>query len=452
MLHYGTASGLYTKFTDVGNTAIYTISGLTPSVTYFFAVTAYDQFKMEGDYSDEVPCVAPNHGPTISKIVDQVTQVSVATPALPFSVGDMETPADGLVVMGFSSNPSLVPVSRIQLGGSGSNRTVKVTPIADRIGEATITLRVDAGNGGSATNSFGLKVNPIGAGPTLDAIADVTTGDNAGLQTVALTGISSGATNGLGLLPATVVAFSSDQSLIPDPVVAYKNPQQIGTLSFTNVPGQNGTALITVMVSASPNALNGLIPITIVRSFTVNVTAAPPNYVPTLDPISNRTLLQDAGPQIITLTGISSGTTNETQNLALAASSSNPDLIPTPHIQYGTLGPVGTLFFTPAAHATGSSTITVVMQDGGGVAQGGRLSQTNHSFVVTILPLPELRIEPSGNEVHLSWPASRSGFILEWTESLFPPKWNPVLDLAQSQNTLALRATEVSRFFRLRKP
>jgi subtilisin-like proprotein convertase family protein len=44
-----------------------------------------------------------------------------------------------------SSNPTLVPTSNIVFGGSGSNRTVTVTPVAGQAGSATITLSVSDG-------------------------------------------------------------------------------------------------------------------------------------------------------------------------------------------------------------------------------------------------------------------------------------------------------------------
>lgn len=52
-LYYGTASRTYTVRIDVGNVTTYMVDGLSLGVTYYFALTAYNQFG-ESSYSDEV--------------------------------------------------------------------------------------------------------------------------------------------------------------------------------------------------------------------------------------------------------------------------------------------------------------------------------------------------------------------------------------------------------------
>jgi hypothetical protein len=53
-LYYGTAPRTYDTSIDVGNVTTYTITGLTPGVTYYFAATAYDTNGSESDFSNEV--------------------------------------------------------------------------------------------------------------------------------------------------------------------------------------------------------------------------------------------------------------------------------------------------------------------------------------------------------------------------------------------------------------
>jgi ribosomal protein L30E len=53
-VYYGTASGKYGSKINVGNVTKYTITGLTLNQKYFFAVTAYDKFSNESDFSGEV--------------------------------------------------------------------------------------------------------------------------------------------------------------------------------------------------------------------------------------------------------------------------------------------------------------------------------------------------------------------------------------------------------------
>src|SRR5262249_46552612 len=71
----------------------------------------------------------------------------------------------------------------IVLGGSGSNRTVTITPVSGQTGSATITLTVTDGGGLTATSSFTVTVNPPpNTPPTISIFSNqtITTGQSAG--------------------------------------------------------------------------------------------------------------------------------------------------------------------------------------------------------------------------------------------------------------------------------
>lgn len=53
-IYYGTASGVYSHSTDVGNVTSFTLTGLTKGQTYFIVATAYDTSQNESGYSNEV--------------------------------------------------------------------------------------------------------------------------------------------------------------------------------------------------------------------------------------------------------------------------------------------------------------------------------------------------------------------------------------------------------------
>src|SRR5947207_2534232 len=82
--------------------------------------------------------------------------------------------------------------------------------------------------------------------PTLNLIADITINENAGTQTVDLSGISSGSQSEIQTL--TVSAFSSKPSIIPNPTINYTSPNPNGILTFSPAANAIGTATITVMV------------------------------------------------------------------------------------------------------------------------------------------------------------------------------------------------------------
>jgi hypothetical protein len=100
---------------------------------------------------------AANTAPAISTVASQSVVSGRTTGQLPFTVNDAETAAGSLAVTATSSNPTLAPASAIVLAGSGSSRTVSVTPAAGQTGTATITLSVSDGSL-TASTSFTLSV------------------------------------------------------------------------------------------------------------------------------------------------------------------------------------------------------------------------------------------------------------------------------------------------------
>jgi hypothetical protein len=111
-----------------------------------------------------------NDAPTVSDISDQTTDEDTATGALSFTVADPETAADSLNLSATSSNPTLVPNDNISLGGSGTARTVTVTPAANQSGTATITVTVSDGSLASS-DTFDLTVNPVNDAPTVSNVS-----------------------------------------------------------------------------------------------------------------------------------------------------------------------------------------------------------------------------------------------------------------------------------------
>ncbi len=107
-----------------------------------------------------------NDAPTVSAIPNVTIDEDQNTGVRSFTVSDVETAAGSLSVTAASSNTALVPNSNIVLAGSGSTRTIKVTPLPKRSGSATITVRVSDGQK-TSSRSFTLKVNDVPARFTL---------------------------------------------------------------------------------------------------------------------------------------------------------------------------------------------------------------------------------------------------------------------------------------------
>ncbi len=145
--------------------------------------------------------------------------------------------------------------------------------------------------------------------------------------------------------------------MIPNPSLGYASPNRTGSLSFTPVPNGTGTATISVTVNDGQPTNN-------IVTRTVLVTVYAINHPPTLDPIAGVPPVSEDGPQqTITLTGITSGSTNEHDTLTVTAASSNPGVIPNPTVTYISPNTNGTLAFQPVPKANGSVTITVTVND-----------------------------------------------------------------------------------------
>ena len=281
--------------------------------------------------------------------------------------------AQTLVVTTASSNPSLIPAPTVSYISPNATGTLTLSPAANAFGSATITVTVN--DGGASNNvisrTFTVTVNPVNQVPTLNLIANLMINANAGLQSVSLSGIGSGAANENQTLRVT--SSSSNPGLIPNPTVTYTSPNATGALSFSPAANASGAAIITVTVNDGGTSNN-----IVSRTFTVTIN--PVNQPPTLNPPSNISINENAGLQTVNLYGISAGDTNAAQVLTVTAASSNPGLIPTPAISYTSPSSTGSLSFTPVASAYGSATITVTVND-----SGASNSVVSRSFLVTVL-------------------------------------------------------------------
>ena len=280
-----------------------------------------------------------------------------------------------LVVTASSSNTGLIPTPTVNYTSPNTTGSITFTPVTYSYGSATITVTVN--NGGASNNivtqSFTVTVNPVNQPPTLNSLANLSINENAGLQTVNLSGITSGASNEVQTL--TVTASSSNTGLIPTPTVNYTSPNTTGSITFTPVPNAFGSAIITVTVNDGGTSNN-------VVSCTFSVIINPVNQAPTLDPLANVTINENAGLQTVSLTGISSGATNQVQPLVINASSSNPGLIPNPTVNYTSPNTSGSITFAPVTFGFGSAIVTVTVNNGG--VSNNIISR---AFTVTVNPV-----------------------------------------------------------------
>ena len=211
----------------------------------------------------------------ISAIPDQNLVPGVASSPLSFNFGNISaTPENSLQVLASSSNQLLLPNSNLSIAGSGTNRTLTVTPAAGQTGMAIVTVSVTDGTW-TNNRSFNVLVENF-AVSTTPAFQSVLAGNSASFTNALF------ATNGTG-----TVTFSVNG--LPPGAVANFIP------ATTTGAGTN-----TLLITTSNNIAAGAYPLTI--SATDEIQLASNTVTLVVNSVNNT-------PDWITWTG-SSGTGN----------------------------------------------------------------------------------------------------------------------------------------------
>jgi hypothetical protein len=384
VIYYGGSRENYTNTMVLGLVTNVVVSGLTPGATYYFAATTYDATGDESPFSNEAVYTVPQVGvlqpPTLNTIANvSLNENSVAHVNLSGITPGATSQNSTLTVTATSSNPAIVPSPTVNYTSPNSAGNLLLAPAANASGSATITVTV---NNGAASNNvvsqtFTVTVIPTAVAntpPTLNAISNITLNENTTAH-VNLAGITTGSTN--QTLALTVTATSSNPAVVPAPTVNYSSPNSAGSLLLVLAANASGSATITVTVNNGAASNN-----TTSQSFTVTV-----NPISTLNAIPALSLNENAAAQTVNLSGITSGSTNQSLALTVTATSSNPALIPSPTVKYSSPSSTGSLIFAPATNAVGSATITVTAS-----SSGTGNNQVSQSFVVTVNPVPTLNV------------------------------------------------------------
>ncbi len=284
-----------------------------------------------GAVTNGTPGNPDTNAPTISDLEDR--RILEGSPLdLPFTVGDVETPAGSLAVTVSADNLVLLPPGALTLGGSDGSRTLRIAPPPDAYGSATITITVVDADGAVARRSFRLTVAFGNAPPALAALPDRAAREGEALVfTVAATDPDAGQS----------ITYSLDDG---HPAGATIDPAT-GVFSWT--PGElDGGGVFTITVRATDSGTPSK---SSAATFAIAVEEV--DQPPVLAPIPDRTVAEHA-------------------TLIFRASATDADL------------PAQSLVYTLAAGAPAGARIT----PGGGVfswtpdeSQGGR------TYTITIL-------------------------------------------------------------------
>ena len=315
---------------------------------------------LASESSFTVTVAAVNDLPVLSALSARSMQSGTSSGTIPFTVGDVETPAGSLAVSVSSSNPTLMPASAMALGGSDANRTLTLTPPPSTGGSVTVTLRVSDGTA-ATTGSFVVTLGAANTAPTISAVANRTVATGTSSGPIAFT-IGDRESHADSLV---VSATSSNVAVLPESALSLGGSGATRTLTFTPPSAPTGgTAMVTLRVSDGE--------FTTSTSFVVTVDAT--NTAPTISPIGYQSIAMNG------TTGAINFTVHDTQtpagSLTLITNASNQALVPLSNITLGGSGSERTITVRPLSNSTGWSTIWIKVSD-------GTLSQTI-SFVVNV--------------------------------------------------------------------
>ena len=204
--------------------------------------------------------VAPvNDAPVIGTVADQTIDQNAATGAIPFAIGDAETAASDLLVTAISGNLTLLPATNMVLGGTGTNRTITLTPAAQQYGVASVDVTVSDGDL-STTGRFTLVVNQVNQAPFLSAFADQEILQETATAAIPFT------VGDLESDPGSLIvsAVSDNPALTPASAFTFGGSGSNRTVTVTPERYRNGTAEIGMVVSDGERTATNTFTLTVV--------------------------------------------------------------------------------------------------------------------------------------------------------------------------------------------
>ncbi|MBK6263484.1 T9SS type A sorting domain-containing protein [Marivirga sp. S37H4] len=122
---------------DQGGSSLFTEASISNS-------SIWDPFSANNTSNLSIT-VKNNALPEISSISDQTVGYNQSSSPIPFTISDLETAADDLIFNLTSSNTTTIPLSGLEIQGTGGNKSLVITPGLNQFGTSTITIEVSDG-------------------------------------------------------------------------------------------------------------------------------------------------------------------------------------------------------------------------------------------------------------------------------------------------------------------
>ncbi|HVX12330.1 MAG TPA: DUF4214 domain-containing protein [Pirellulales bacterium] len=341
--------------------------------------------NVSASQSANVTVTGINDPPTLNSLNNLTLQMnagpqSVNLTGISAGVDESQT----LTVVATSSNTALIPNPTVLYSQGSSTGTLLFTPVAGVTGQATITVTLtDNGNDANGgVNTFFQKfiVTVSNSVPTATS-QSVSVAEN-GQQLITLSGTP--ATGSSAALTATIATLPTTGTL-------YQTPDGVtlgAPINAANTPVTNAqNEVIYVPVAQQTHSDSFTFTVTgsgqTSAAATVNISVVPAAQLPSFTAGPNVSVTVNSGQHTSAgwATSISGGTNPSGQGLSFhVLSDSDANLFSVaPAIDPTT----GNLTFTPAAGATGTASVTVVLVDNGNNHQSAPAT-----FVISVVPAP----------------------------------------------------------------
>ncbi|PID42879.1 MAG: hypothetical protein CSB48_08640 [Proteobacteria bacterium] len=235
-----------------GNNRTITVTpspGKSGSARITITVTDEHQGTASTTFTLTVNEVINNQPPTISSIADQTVAENGSVGPISFTIADPDNAATELVVMAASSNVLLIPNQNIQLGGTGSTRTVTLFPLLSSTGSTQITLSVSDGEL-SASTSFTATVVAPDLPPVISSIPNQIITMNSSTEALAFQAEDPDG----GEQTLLITASSDNIRLIPDQNILISGTGPGYRIKAT--PVKDVTGIVNITVTASDGKLS----------------------------------------------------------------------------------------------------------------------------------------------------------------------------------------------------
>jgi hypothetical protein len=281
-------------------------------------------------------------------------------------------------------------------------------------------------NGGadtSAVQTFTITITPVNDRPSFTKGANQTVLEDAGPQTVNnwATAISAGPPDESGqTLTFNVTSNTNTALFAAGPAIS-----STGALTYTTAADANGSATITITLQDNGGTANGGLDTSLSQFFTITVT--PVNDAPFFTKGPNQTVNEDSGFQAVDWTSsYAGGPPNEaSQGYSFTVTNDNNALFASqPRITT-----TGRLGYQTAANMNGSATVSVVLKDSGGTANGGVDTSAVQTFTITVTPVNDAPLFTKGANQTVNEDAGPQ--VNNWATNISP---GPADESAQTVN------------------